>query len=689
MNIKYRIGVVLTIAIAILVIVAITHRTISDRINEKWPLSTYDQRYASITRANHILNSPKFMADVAIKISKEDFIKHSKKALVEYQKEIEKVSIEGLSNMKVSDSNINLIDQGIRVAISLSFQLNELDIPLNAIVSGDVAIEPRHDHILFRPALTYVELKPSQPVKERWLSWKIGEELAVEMVTALLNNFLENINAEVFKEGYSIPFDIQVAKEFSPKDIKPKQGMQVSGSNIPLHYTLPTIVTFIDNDALIVIGSTTEASNIGHVEPLGVIDVENFRTHFQTYSKDIHTALVESFGEDISLSGSKTSVLVRKETVSNLINSAFNQIELSLSLKDFLVVPRPGAPAGSNKFAQDIAVHEKQNLPSCKGLYREFKGSPCDNPCSYSHINCDVACNLPSCDYGCKWSRPDRCVREAACKALRETKRAACDAKKATCIVDRETRRTNCERKNTECRLKRETDRIAHQTENELRVAKCKSQRLALILVDGLLKLGEIEGEYWVNNSRMTIIITNISVENDLSAIAIKSNLDSSLDARLRIWVNPEGLGHIACIFNFRKTLETHATYSNSRLVLKGAISHRYDQEGNLVLVWITEPVKISANLSPSPYSQLIQDPGFLLNCTFLNMAIPAVAGTQLFKEGSFSDELSTLFGHAKYELESQEIPLTIRPVEIGRGKQKVRLNPKWLKKAIRFELSE
>ena len=119
----------------------------------------------------------------------------------------------------------------------------------------------------------------------------------------------------------------------------------------------------------------------------------------------------------------------------------------------------------------------------------------------------------------------------------------------------------------------------------------------------------------------------------------------------------------------------------------KGGLSHRYDDNDRLVLVGKTEPVAITADLSPSPYTQLIQDPGFLLNCTFLNMAIPTVAGIQLFKEGSIGDEFSTLFGRAKIDIEEQEFPFGIRPINIGKGESALKLKPSWGTKSIRFDI--
>jgi hypothetical protein len=284
-------------------------------------------------------------------------------------------------------------------------------------------------------------------------------------------------------------------------------------------------------------------------------------------------------------------------------------------------------------------------------------------------------------------------AREAACKVARESRRAALDARRAACITDRETRRVNCQRKNAECITKREADRIAHQAENETRVAKCNTKRAALKLVDGLVKLGEIHGDYWVKNSSLSSNIKRLNVIEDLSQATIAASLDVSLDASVRLNVNPEGLGHIACVFGFRKTLDTHANYHNDNLLIKGVISHRKDPEGNLQIVVTTEEQKIKhIKLDPSPYEQLIADPGFVLNCTFLTMAIPTVAGAQLlsqkvFNKGKVNDSLKTMFGRGSFTMKSKEYPFTIKPIKIGKKDDNLALKPKWGNKLIRFDL--
>jgi len=706
---------VLIVGLVVIGIFFINSVNLSDLVNDHWPpISTLDQRYHSIEESVSIITKQGFITDVLVSISESDLKKQALPLIENNRKKIENIKINGISNIKLNDVMISFLPQGITAFLDVQFKIDNLDLTIGVTASGDVAIVPKENGVVLKPALTNLEIKPVSRIKGRWLLIKNPKDKLLSQLTTILESLLVNINGVAFKNGFHIPFDLSITENFSPKKIKTNKKINITGDDIPLKISLPSLAVYVNESSLNILGSTANQPNVNSAVATSTqVTEELLLSGFQKLTTAVNTSLFKSFGDEFSLKKTTSTVVVRKGMLSSIINKSLNSLNIGLSMKDFLTIPKLGAPDNSNKFSQDIAVHDKQTLPSCKGLYRDFHGEACDNPCSYAHIICEKPCNLPdcnksyslpSCDYGCKWSKPKRCAKEAACKVERETKRAAydvkkaackvkreakraaCDAKIAACKVDRETRRENCKRKNTECKTKREIDRLAHQAENELRVAKCKGKKAALKLVDGLVKLGELEGEYWVNNSRLHSVISSINVTDKLSGLTIKSSINSSLDARLRIWVNSEGLGHIACLFSFRKTLKTHAVYQNKNLVLKGIFSHKYNENGNLVIIGKTLPLSLSVKLSPSPYSQLIKDPGFLINCTLLNMVIPTVAGAQLLKEGSLGDEFSTLFGRAKIDIEEQEFPFVIQPITIGNNDESFKLVPKWGDKLIKFD---
>ncbi len=637
---KKILSILLAIGIVGLVVFS-SSDSFSKLINKKWPpISSLDQRYESVLTSTETVSQKEFSSDILLSISESD-LKDQALPLIDKEKgKISDLSIDGISSLKINEVDLSLLNQGITTTLNIEFKINSLDLLIKAVVSGDVSIVVKDDGVLLKPALTYIQINPVNPVKDRWLLLTNSKEALVANVSALLERLLNNINGAIFENGFHIPFELYMAEKFSPKDIEKKDNINISGDDVPLNLSLPTLAVYISDSSFKVLASSSNINKVRKERPKSTITEKDFNDAFTELERIIGKILAASFGDEyLSIGDDVSVVLLRKIYLANLINESLENLNITISAKDFITIPKPGDPEGKNKFSQDIAVHDKQKLPSCNGLYRDFKGEACDNPCSYSHlkcdnpcsyshINCDVHCSLSNCDYGCKAYRPDRCAREAACKVARETKRAACDAKKAACKIDRETRRENCKRKNTECKIdretrrenckrknteckmERETKRIAHQAENEARVAKCKTKRAALKLVDGLVKLGEISGEYWVSNSHLKSSIKSIRVSDDLSEIKVNSDIDVSLDARLRVWVNPEGLGHIACVFSFRKTLETHATYHNPNQYFEGGIAHKH-KDGVLTLIGKTKPVNLTANLSPSPYSQLIQDQDF------------------------------------------------------------------------------
>ena len=690
-------------------------------INKNWsPHSNLNMRYESILHSSAIISENSF-ADILISMTEVDLKRQVIPLIEKKLKQLTDVSLEGISELFVDTVDLSLLAQGIKSCLVIKFKIDALDLFVTTVLSGEVGIITKENGVLLKPLINHISINPVNPIKDRYLLITGLKEKLVSQAISILNDFLVFINDEIFKDGFHIPFKLTLADEFKPQNISCKGNISIKGDNIPINISLKRLAVYINESSFNILAFASEGAKHKDYpdKRIEIVTESDFQKAFQKFEFDVKKSLNKSFSKDYLPNNNVSLVLVRKHLLAEIINQSLNNIDITISAKDFIILPKPGSPSDSNKFSQDITLHDKQSLPSCKGLYEEFKGKLCDNPCSYDHITCDENCRQGSCKGPCRTrgcpscqiirsitnifkgefreikdcSKRTACEAEnvarrtacTTCKATKAAQKVACDARVKACKIDRETRRINCERKNKECKVKREAARLAHQAKNELRVAECKSKRAVLKLVDGLVKLGEIEGQYWVNKSTLNSNISGIYITNDLDEIRIKSNIRASLDARLRVWVNPEGLGHIACVFGFRKTLETHATFHDKNFIIKGALSYKYDENDSLVFIGKTEQIQLNAKLSPSPYSQLIQDPGFVLNCFFLNLAIPTVAGVQLLKEEGISDEFSTLFGRAKIEIREQEFPFTLRPINVGIGKNSLKLVPKLGEKSIKF----
>jgi hypothetical protein len=691
--------IIIGVAVSLIVILSgvfYSLDSLSKQVNELWPpLTTYAVRYTSTQKNLSIVNDEQFVPDVLVSLTRNEILKQSKPYIEDIKKKASKINVDGLSELKLNDVKLLPIEQGVMVKVDTQFTIDEIGLTVNAVAIGDVAFEASINAFTMRPVLSQININPINSVKDKWIVLRYVRNNLVESISGMLSSLIDNLNGIFLKDGFTIPVDLSITKQFSLSDIKNKDNISIAGSDVEMNYALPSFAFFITNQSINLMASTQKGDQSGKqiITPKD-ISSQQFMSEYKKLQDAVTQKLDKTYGKEFTLKQPKTTAVVRKAMLANVINRTMSDLDINISAKEVIVVPDPNKPADDNKFFEEIKLHKDQKLPDCSGLRRQFKGEACDNPCSYSHINCEQNYNnLPSCDYGCSWRRPDRCAREAACKVARESRRAALDARRAACITDRETRRVNCQRKNAECITKREADRIAHQAENETRVAKCNTKRAALKLVDGLVKLGEIHGDYWVKNSSLSSNIKRLNVIEDLSQATIAASLDVSLDASVRLNVNPEGLGHIACVFGFRKTLDTHANYHNDNLLIKGVISHRKDPEGNLQIVVTTEEQKIKhIKLDPSPYEQLIADPGFVLNCTFLTMAIPTVAGAQLlsqkvFNKGKVNDSLKTMFGRGSFTMKSKEYPFTIKPIKIGKKDDNLALKPKWGNKLIRFDL--
>lgn len=648
----------ISLAIIILAIYFMS-QGIASYINSKWPpLNSQQQRIESISANHKIITHEHFTPDMVLAISVEQ-LKDILNPLIRAKlNDKPKLQVKGLSKINIKSVDFDFIDQGISVFINTTFVIDQYEIPTSGKISGDIAILPGNNEILFKPAFTSIELSPVSRIKESWLMITKKDEIILSSINKLIGSFIQNLNREVFANGIKLPLNVDIAKNFDPNEIKLDSKFVVFGDEIDLNIQMPTFVYFVNSSHIYLIGSKSNTE--GHNQ------YENkefpFADQFKDFTIKVQDKIRKSFPKDYKTPESTESIgLLRKSLIANLFNEYLNEINIIIAANNFYKIPDDNDPPGTNSFSHEILVNKEKAIPNCSGLRRKFKGDKCNNPCSYKD----------SCDRGCKVYKPHRCSAELACKAKRETSRL------------------NCQRKKRQCELKREADRIALQSENEFRVNKCRAKRETMKLLNGLLKVGELNGQYWVNNSQLRIDLKSISISENLDQINLDSSLKASFNTKLRMKVNPDGLGHLACVFNFRKTLETNASISQSVFRLQGNISIQPHSDDTLNLVATIQPTKIRANLNPSPYSQLIKDPGFSLNCTFLSMTMNTIAGIDLLSRGQFTDKFDTLFGRFHHETKEFEIPLTLNPIKIGEDEHAIHMIPFIGKHTIGFRLKQ
>lgn len=616
-------------------------------VNEKWPpLTTKEQQLSAINEAQGSLGKMSNL-DLALFINEPDFKKLAEGSFKNYEgkligKTIGKVTISSLNVVK-----IDLKMQGVFVATDFEIIINEYKTKLSGSLSGISALSSTDKQVNIRPSLSYIHLNKLSNDDEKQLIGRLGKNAAIALVNEVLTNFIDNLNGAYLKDPISIPMDLAFAKSIKSGDIVGTGDLKYSsGSEIAVNVSLVNFVPYINEQGVMFLASRnkTLSSEIFSVN-------NDLDGSFKQYTDQVNKHITNYFDESMLDLVKSTSVTFNKTFIADTLNTSLEKLDITLQKDNFINLPED-----KRKFQKEVRIGSAR-VPSCDGLRNACRGRDCDGPCRTETCEDCTPHRFPYIP------NPACLVRSGACQAENVLKQSAC----ATCKLVRAGEVGEC------------------QIENEVRVARCKANRELLRIVDDALVLVKLNGEFNVSSSTATANIKKLSFNNDLSRLTIVSSLDATANTSIKSHVVPQSIGHIACIFPFTKTLDSHIYGGLDNPDVTFNINHQEQTDGTLVLQVLSESNKIDINLMPPPFLQLISDPLFVMNCSVLTMAISTISGEELLRKGDIPEYLKPIFGTVSLDLKPQEFKLPIKPVTLGSNSFVIKVKPKWQNKTIGF----
>jgi len=623
------------------------------KINEILPRKTsFDIRMTSLVHESVKLNQFDKI-DGILHLREKEFSNLFELAYQKNKGKIESMQIDEIDNMKLDLRAVSLVNQGIDFSFNFGFNISEYNIPLNGFANGISILNIDEENINISVALTSLKLEPISKKDENKLIKRLGLNGAVSLINNLLKQYISNVNHHFLKDPLSIPIDLNFVKEIDLNKVVDSKTSVISENGITAEVALNTLIPYLHDDGFgILINS--KRMTIGNLEnEKENISEEEFNSAFIEYQNKVEQKLRTSLNLNLNEVHSNTFFFLSKAFVAQIFNKTLQNINVKVEMRDFIDIPEE-----KSSFESEIRLHDRQNLPSCSGLRKPFDGYDCGE-CNQE--SCDGPCNKKKCP-SCKWYQADCLAERALCEAENKLREAGCVA----CKTAKASEKAACDVRLSACKLERERRRVFHQAENEARVAECETNKLALKFVDGVLKLAELKGQAKALESQANFKIKNIQLSADLSEVSISSDFNASAKSWIRVWVNPESLGHIACIFSFRKTLENIISYKEENKTIKVSLKPQTSDD-KLTLIATTKQETLNLKLRPIPYVQLVEDPGFVLNCSFLSIAMPLFTGAQILREKDIPEYLEAImFGKVKLEVKSNSFELPINSVKIG-----------------------
>lgn len=607
--------------------------------NEFPPLSTTDQQYVSVER--NIARIEALKPHIGIHIDKGIILEYLP---AEIKKATEAVKIESIIVQKL-EPKLSFEKQGIFIDADFEINIPEQKAEIRGRFIGVTAVSTGADSLFLRSALSSVKIKKIKFTKKPGFS----RRALASSITPILKNYIENINGQIFKKPTVIYTGWGETYKLNLKEMFKDPNTTVTADTIKVsRYTKRNSIRIGTNGISIIaeLSKTEDVKDtLSNITNQPRTDSELTRI-FSNYSNKFDNCWLTVF-EPIN---EKASIIanISKQEISNILNEGLSK---PIILNQIFSIPEATFNEKLEVKRGDIDCQKVRT----KFEYPDFNGDRCDWDCMHT-----VTIGI------CPLCRRER-VEDPICAASRRACKLRVEAERIA------------------WQAARETARIAHQVENEAKVAACNVQRQAM----DFMALGRFKGN--VSGSGKAVInLNSFSFKNDLTEIGINysGNVDAKLKANLEL--NPVDLGYIFfCFSDYSKRISSDINLNIPEATSTILINSSRDGD-NLNLNIKLDKVSYDASINPSPLHSLLLDPQFAVQCpisTLIGLVSISVAVGKFLGMVKLAPEQELLLlgkVKGKYGVDEMQIPFKPISFKINKGDEKKSLIF-WNSKSIQF----
>lgn len=539
------------------------------------PISTIDQQYASTDVNLKELND--FNSHIGVHIDKDVINQYLPKEL---KKAAEAVKSDDVI-LKSIAPKLSFDKQGIFVAADFLINIPKYNADIEGTFSGVTALSTVKDSLYLRNAIQSLKVSNVKFLKRPKLS---GKALA-KLITPILKHFIDNANGEIFKKPTVINIGWGEVYKLKLKEIFKDQNTEVSIDSIMVSRFVKKTSIRVKSEGISLMAELQENKPVidalkgGQTQGRTNSELNKLFKEYNEKFDSIWTQIYEPI--DVA---SLTTVNISKSEIATILNTAFSK---PITLKQSFEIPK-------STFNEKLEV--KRGDIDCQKVRTPF---------SYPDFNGD------SCDWNCM-----RTITVGVCPICRRVR-----VEDPACAASRRACRLRVEAERIVWQAARETARIAHQVENEAKVAACNVWRETL----DFLALGRFKGSV-SGNAKAIINFDSLQFSQTLSEINLKfsGNVNGALDSNIELI--PIDLGHVFfCFTSYEKNTNSNVSVNIPNNTLRVGINSESEGE-NLILKIKPNKIKYNASVSPSPLHAMLMDPVFSTKCP-IYLLIGAAAG--------------------------------------------------------------
>lgn len=651
-------------------------------------LTRIDQQYRATEVALTELDNID-RADLLIMLDKKRI---AKEITTELKNRLRNVIVEGTKAALVNNISMSLGNQAINIKANFAVHTKLPNLIFKGKLDGVVAPGFEGNTLHFYPAFNGILLEDidRNNIKLRLADFnnpkelmekmkiKYSQQVAIRVGNAVLNNFLSNVNNQLFRKPISVPISISPIATTKFKNIIPATpGLAISGGeeDLVIAPVIKQAFFHINKERIAVMASMDilEPGRSGSklFERSGPRNITQsvFDRTYQRLTTRTERMEKTSFYADGEKRSTGTHALISRNFIAKQLNKGFKEPEICLAYK---------TAESSERFSKKIKVGSAK-LPDCKSLngdcntvYRECKSkiTTCNGQCSSNYGSHKCSCA----DKSGLSRRKCELIERPACQLSEQGKRRACEDRETTCKTQANTKMLACAGKRTGCKI-----------ENESRRNKCDAKRRTLRTYGNLVEVATIKGKVSVHGTSAQACINSMEFSPNLSGITLDTNLIGLASVNVYADINSKGTGHLACHFSVSPNAHIDARL-DQEVQIKTTITAK--REGNTLKLKATATTPaLTVIAKPSPLVGLFRDPKTAFNCSLVGSSVFSAAAADMTSLIDAPKITELLSGNINIKPKSFDLGFELKPIVVKLSKKPVTLKPVWKKRSIGYSL--
>lgn len=604
--------------------------TLRQEINRHWPpISTDEYRDRAISAADATLDDL-IRVDGAAHLARDTLSQHLAPAVM--------AQLPSVRGIDVSTREQQLIAE---VPFDHEFAAEKVRVKGEATIHLAAAIQDQH--LVLQPSFS--RLRVSSIVFHDRKS-----KLGAEILTALLETFLQNVNGAIAAQR--VELDFGVLQDVVPRNLLGSLPhlSELSGSPLHVEVLLEQAAILIDNAGVHLAAKLSEGG-----APIAVRSSARFATRppsFAEFAARFRARLDQDLGETPTNVWERTGIAVSKRYLSGQLNYVLRNPGLCATFR----------PPGQLQRFNDLL--RLDHAPDLK----------CEDGAKQHSCSIDMDCT-PTRDCNPHWNCPDCQWYDAPCHAL-----------KTGCELDKARYRGQCEigktAEKTSCEGTKEWLRIDCEREKAARKLGCLANQAWLTAWTGA-HVGRIEGSATIGDISARLCLLNASMAEDLSSLTLSTTLEAIARVSAEFVYTPLDAGHIACVAQWGGSIKAAVGVPPSSLPLRATIDEFVDgsrsslelRSASQKLTLRTVPPPMLALLRENPHALVVCAPAAVLGLIGVTVS-PKIRADLLRSDFPVS-------------LPEQQFRFSLADVDMTVAGHAVTLHPEWVVRAVRFVVTD